>query len=43
MELEFPPYFGTIGPAMEQEVNASKLLVQFLKPEVDQSSPSTSA
>jgi hypothetical protein len=35
-ELEFPPPFGAIELAKEQEGNGGKLLVPFLKPKVDQ-------
>jgi hypothetical protein len=39
-KLEFPPPFGAIEPAKEQEGYGGKLLVSFLKPEVDRGSSS---
>jgi hypothetical protein len=42
-KLKFPLPFGVIEPAMEQEWNSGKVLVPFLKPEVDPRSSSSSA
>jgi hypothetical protein len=42
-ELEFPPPFGAIELAKEQERNDGKLLIPFLKPEIDQRSSSMPA
>jgi hypothetical protein len=39
----FPLPFGAIEPAKEQEENSGKLLVPFLKPEVDRRSSSSLA
>jgi hypothetical protein len=42
-ELKFPPPFGAIEPAKDQEGNDGKLLALFLKPEVDWRSSSSPA
>jgi hypothetical protein len=42
-ELEFLPPFGAIELAKEQEGNDGKLLIPFLKPEIDRRSSSMPA
>jgi hypothetical protein len=42
-ELKFSPSFGAIELAKEQEGNGGKLLVPFLKPDVDRTSSSSPA